>query len=296
MNNNRLDQLEQELTAMKRSTRRWRGATTLLLIGAGLFAADSVGPTVIDHLVVRKLDVINDNGQAVLSLAETESGGQIDLYAADGTNLLRLGTNESGGDMALWNRAGTNVAGIWSTGDGGTFNLWDGDGAKTLDIETGSLTLRSPSSKSKVVLEAVERTSGLAFVNGEGMPVVILGTDEKYGTLVQLADQQGQTVIDMRTIPGIGGAMTLKTVEGKRVVLFAATGEGGSMNLMNSRGVPVVLASTSTTNGGAFTIANERGVSVATVEADDEQRGALNISDADGNGTRRVRPLRGYSP
>ena len=73
MNNNRLDQLEQELTAMKRSTRRWRGATTLLLIGAGLFAADAVGPTVIDHLVVRKLDVINDNGQAVLSLAQTES-------------------------------------------------------------------------------------------------------------------------------------------------------------------------------------------------------------------------------
>ena len=68
------------------------------------------------------------------------------------------------------------------------------------------------------------------------------------------------------------------------------------MNLMNSRGVPVVLASTSATNGGAFTIANERCVSVATVESDDEQRGALNISDADGNGTRRVRPLRGYSP
>ena len=294
--NDRLSKLEQELTAMKRSTRRWRGATTLLLIGAGLLAADAVGPTVIDHLVVRKLDLISDNGQAVLSLAQTESGGQIDLYAADGTNLLRLGTNVSGGDMAVWNRAGTNVAGIWSTAEGGTFNLWDGDGAKTLDIETGSFTLRSPSSKSKVVLEAVERTSGLAFVNGEGLPVIILGTDEKYGTLVQLADQHGQTVIDMRTIPGIGGAMTLKTVEGKRVVLFAATGEGGSMNLMNSRGVPVVLASTSATNGGAFTIANERGVSVATVEADDEQRGALNISDADGNGTRRVRPLRGYSP
>lgn len=294
--NDRLFKLEEELTAMKRSTRRWRGATAILLLGAGLLAADVVGPTVIDHLVVRKLDVITDDGHSVLSLAQTETGGQIDLYAADGTNLLRLGTNISGGDMAVWNRAGTNVAGIWSTADGGTFNLWDGDGAKTLDIETGSFTLRSPSSKSKVVLEAVERTSGLAFVNGEGLPVIILGTDEKYGTLVQLADQQGQTVIDMRTIPGIGGAMTLKTAEGKRVVLFAATGEGGSMNLMNSRGVPVVLASTSTTNGGAFTIANERGVSVATVEADDEQRGALNISDADGNGTRRVRPLRGYSP
>jgi hypothetical protein len=292
----RLLKLEQELTAMKRSTRRWRGATTLLLVGAGLLAADAVGPTVIDHLVVRKLDVITDDGHSVLSLAQTETGGQIDLYATDGTNLLRLGTNESGGDIAVWNRAGTNVAGIWSTGDGGTFNLWDGDGSKTLNIETGSLTLQSPSSNSKVVLEAVEQTSALAFTNGDGTPVIILGTDEKYGTLIKLADSTGQAVVEMRTIPGIGGAMTLQTIKGTRAVLFAATGDGGSMNLMNNRGVPVVIASTSDNHGGAITVTNERGMRVVSAEADTEHRGALDISDADGNGTRRIRPLRGYSP
>ncbi|MBC8523537.1 hypothetical protein H8D29_06380 [PVC group bacterium] len=296
MNNTRLDQLEQELTAIKRSARKWRGATTLLLIGAGLFAADAVGPTVIDHLVVRKLDVISDDGHSVLSLAQTETGGQIDLYSADGTNLLRLGTNESGGDMALWNRDGTSVAGLWSTKQGGTFNLWNNQGENTLGIETGSLTLNSPSSKSKLVLEAVEKSSGLAFVNANGMPVIILGTDEKYGTLVQLANQQGQAVAELRTIPGLGGAIVLKTASDKKAVLLAATDEGGSFNLMNSRGVPVVIGSTSDANGGAISIANERGMGVITVEADGEQRGALNVSDADGNGTRRIRPLRGYAP
>jgi len=296
MKNERLDKLEQELTAMKRSTRRWRGATLGLLICAGLFAADAVGPTVIDHLVVRKLDVITDEGQVALSLSQSETGGQIDLYADDGTNLLRLGTNDSGGDIAVWNRVGTNVVGMWSAPEGGIFNLWDNDGEKAVSFETGALTVHSSASKSKVVLEAVDRTSGLAFVNGDGMPVIILGTDEKYGTLVQLSDATGQAVVEMRTIPGIGGAMTLQTIEGKRVLLFAATGEGGSMNLMNSRGVPVVIASTSDDKGGAINVANERGVTVVTAEADGEQRGALNINDADGNGTRRVRPLRGYSP
>jgi hypothetical protein len=294
--NDRLDQLEQELSAMKRSTRRWRSATAFLLVGAGLFAADAVGPTMIDHLVVRKLDVITDDGQSVLSLAQTETGGQIDLYADDGTNLLRLGTNDSGGDIAVWNRVGTNVVGMWSTPEGGIFNLWDNDGEKAVSFETGALTVHSSASKSKVVLEAVDRTSGLAFVNGDGMPVIILGTDEKYGTLVQLSDATGQAVVEMRTIPGIGGAMTLQTIEGKRVVLFAATSDGGSINLMNARGVPVVLASTSNNHGGAITVANERGMSVVNVESDGEQRGAINISDADGNGTRRIRPLRGYSP
>ena len=65
---------------------------------------------------------------------------------------------------------------------------------------------------------------------------------------------------------------------------------------MNARGVPVVMASASTGKGGALTVANERGMNVITAQSDASQRGALDISDADGNGTRRVRPLRGYAP
>lgn len=296
MKNERLDQLEQELQAMKRSSRKWRSATTLLLIGGCLLAADAIGPTIIDHLVVRKLDVITDDGNSVLSLAHTESGGQLDLYAADGTNLLRLGTNESGGDMAVWNREGTSVAGLWSAEDGGTFSLWNGNGNMTVALETGSLSLKSPSSKSKVVLEAVDTTAGLAIVNGVGLPVLLAGTSVKFGTLIQLADSGGQSVMEMRTIPGVGGAMVMQTVDGKKVVLLAATSDGGSLNLMNARGVPVVMASASTSKGGALTVANERGMNVITAQSDASQRGALDISDADGNGTRRVRPLRGYAP
>ena len=278
--NDRLDKLEQELTAMKRSTRRWRSATAFLLVGAGLFAADAVGPTVIDHLVVRKLDVITDDGQSVLSLAQTDTGGQIDLYAGDGTNLLRLGTNESGGDMALWNRNGTSVAGMWSSDDGGVFSLWDENGLENARVSSGALSL----------------SSSLSVKNSSGVPVFAVASDDSGDGRMQVVDHDGNLVFDVRTIPGVGGALLLKTVEGKRVVMLAATSEGGSLNLMNARGVPVVLASTSDNYGGAISIANERGMNVITVKADSEHRGALDINDADGNGTRRIRPLRGYSP
>jgi len=280
MKNERLDKLEQELTAMKRSTRRWRGATLGLLICAGLFAADAVGPTVIDHLVVRKLDVITDEGQVALSLSQSETGGQIDLYSSDGTNLLRLGTNASGGDMAVWNREGTSIAGLWSGDDGGVFSLWDKEGVENARVASGAMVLGS----------------SLAVNNDAGVPVFAIASDDAGDGRMQLVDHAGNLVFDARTIPGVGGAIVLKTVEGKRVVMLAATSEGGTMNLMNARGVPVVLASTSNNHGGAITIANERGISVVTAKADDEQRGAMNISDADGNGTRRIRPLRGYSP
>jgi len=215
-----------------------------------------------------------------LSLAQSETGGQIDLYAADGTNLLRLGTNESGGDMAVWNRDGTSIAGLWSGDDGGVFSLWNKKGVENARVSSGAMTLGS----------------SLAVNNNAGVPVFAVASDDAGDGRIQLVDHAGNLVIDARTIPGVGGAIMLKTVQGKRVVMLAATSDGGSINLMNARGVPVVLASTSNNHGGAITVANERGMSVVNVESDGEQRGAINISDADGNGTRRIRPLRGYSP
>ena len=245
-----------------------------------MFAADAAGPTVIDHLVVRKLDVISDSGHSVLSLSQTETGGQIDLYAEDGTNLLRLGTNESGGDMAVWNRNGTNVVGLWSNDRGGMFSLWNNDGVETTKVSSGAMML----------------SASLAINNSVGVPVVVVASDGEGDGRMQLVDHSGNLVVEMRTIPTLGGAMMLKTVEGKQVVLLAATSDGGSMNLMNARGVPVVLASTSDGTGGAITITNERGIGVASLKSDDEQNGELSVSDADGNGSRKVRPLRGYSP
>ncbi|MDP7009583.1 MAG: hypothetical protein QGI78_08445 [Phycisphaerales bacterium] len=278
--NDRIAKLEQELNALKQSSRKWRGATVLLLVGAGLLAADAVGPTVIDHLVVRKLDVITDDGHAALSLAQSETGGQIDVYAADGTNLLRLGTNESGGDMAVWNREGKNVGGLWSSTTGGMFSLWNGEGFETTSISSGTMIL----------------SNSISVQNSAGIPIFIAASDQEGDGRLQVAEHDGHLVCELRTIAGVGGAIVLNTVEDKRVVTIAATDEGGSMNLMNARGVPVVIASTSDANGGALAISNERGITVVHASSDAEQRGALNISDDDGNGTRRVRPLRGYSP
>jgi len=280
MNNDRLERLEQELAKLRRNAHRWRVASFTLLLGIGLLAADVVGPTVIDHLVVNRIDVLGDAGTPVVSIAKTEVGGRIDLYAADGTNLLRLGTNESGGDMAVWNREGTSIAGLWSSDEGGVFSLWNAKGVENTRVSSGAMTLGA----------------SLSIHNNAGVPVFAVASDETGDGRMQLVDHGGNLVFDVRTIPAVGGALVLKTVEGKRVVMLAATSDGGSMNLMNNRGVPVVLASTSDNHGGAFTIANERGVSVVSAEADGEQRGALDINNADGNGTRRIRPLRGYSP
>jgi hypothetical protein len=66
---------------------------------------------------------------------------------------------------------------------------------------------------------------------------------------------------------------------------------------MNARGVPIFVASpVGETGGGAMTVTNQRGIPVVTVTSDDDHRGLIEIMDEDGNGIRKIKPLRGYSP
>ena len=45
-----------------------------------------------------------------------------------------------------------------------------------------------------------------------------------------------------------------------------------------------------------MSVINQRGIPVVLLKADDEHRGIIEIMDEEGNGVRRMKPLRGYSP
>ncbi len=284
MNSERITQIELELSTLRRSVRRWRTASWMLLIGAGLFAANAAGPTVLDHLVVNRIDVLGDEGKPVVSIAETDNGGRIDLYNQSGVNLLRLSGTSSGGDLAVWDDSGTNVAGIWSTPTGGTFSLWNQDSQELSQFASGALTLSGAN-------------ASLHIQNEFGLPVAVVASDPSGHGRFQIADQDGNVVSEMRMFSGGGGGVIVNTSSGKKMGVLAASDDGGHLNLFNAYKIPIFVASTvGDTGGGAISIANQRGISVATIKADEEHRGFIEIKDEDGNGARRMRPLRGYSP
>jgi len=284
MNTERLNQIEQELGSLRKSVRRWRMASWMLLIGAGLVAANSAGPTVLDHLIVNRIDVLGNTGTPVVSIAQTEDGGRIDLYNQSGTNLLRLSGTPSGGDVAIWDDRGTNVAGIWSTPAGGTFSLWNENGEELSQFASGALTLSGAN-------------ASLHIQNEKGIPVAVVASDSAGHGRFQIADASGNVMSEMRMLPGVGGGIIVNSSAGKKMGVLAATDEGGRLNLMNAHGVPIFVASTvGSTGGGAMTVTNQRGIPVVTLKSDDEHRGLIEIMDEDGKGVRRVRPLRGYSP
>jgi len=284
MNTERLTQIELELGSLRKSVRRWRMASWMLLIGAGLFAANSAGPTVLDHLIVNRIDVLGKEGSPVISIAQTQDGGRIDLYNQSGTNLLRVSSTQSGGDVALWDDSGTNVAGIWATTNGGTFSLWNENGEELSQFESGALTLSGTN-------------ASLHIQNEQGTPVAVVASDSAGHGRFQIADASGNVMSEMKMLPGIGGGMIVNSTTGKQMGVLAATDEGGRLNLMNANGVPIFVASpVGSTGGGAMIVTNQRGIPVVIVKSDENHRGLVEIMDEDGNGVRRIRPIRGYSP
>lgn len=283
MNSERLTRIEQELGSLKKSVRRWRSASALLLVAAGLVAANTAGPTVLDHLIVNRIDVLGEAGSPVVSIAQTDDGGRVDLYNQAGTNLLRVSCAPNGGDVAVWDDDGTNVAGIWSTPEGGTFSLWNEKGEELSQFASGALTLSGAN-------------ASLHIQNESGLPVAVVASDEEGHGRFQIADAMGNVVSEMRMLPGVGGGIIVNTTAGKKMGVLAASDSGGHLNLFNAQNVPVFVASTETTGGGAMTVSNQRGIPVITLKSDEDHRGIIEIRDEDGNGIRRMRPLRGYSP
>jgi len=283
MNSERLTRIEQELGSLKKSVRRWRGASALLLVAAGLVAANTAGPTVLDHLIVNRIDVLGESGSPVVSIAQTDDGGRVDLYNQAGTNLLRVSCAPNGGDVAVWDDDGTNVAGIWSTPEGGTFSLWNEKGEELSQFASGALTLSGAN-------------ASLHIQNESGLPVAVVASDEEGHGRFQIADAMGNVVSEMRMLPGVGGGIIVNTTAGKKMGVLAASESGGHLNLFNSQNVPIFVASSEATGGGAMTVSNQRGIPVITLKSDEDHRGMIEIRDEDGNGIRRMRPLRGYSP
>ena len=127
--------------------------------------------------------------------------------------------------------------------------------------------------------------------------VAVVASDPQGNGRFQIADAAGNVVSEMLMLPDIGGGIIVNSTTGKKMGVLAATEKGGRLNLLNARGVPVFIASTtSESGGGAMTVTNQRGIPVVIMKSDEEHLGIIKVLDADGDGARTVRPLRGYSP
>jgi hypothetical protein len=135
-----------------------------------------------------------------------------------------------------------------------------------------------------------------AIANPQGQAVLTADVTGDGGAL-SIANNAGTPVLTAaatrEAVGGgdVGGAIALMNAKGQRVFLLGVKPQGAVMNLINSAGVPVVIAGYGDDGrGGAITVRNGRGVGVFTAGTGADESGLIAVGDADGRKSNLIGP------
>lgn len=307
------------IRSLERSRRRWRAiAGSIMMVGVGLgvlTAAGVVQPSTI--VQTRRLEIVNAQGQVMLSLGSDADGGTFFLFnanrseaveayandqgrgvvrvnASDGTDRIVLSSNDLGGESTIANSAGTSVARTEADTQG-----------------HARLTLKTASGEPRVRLAIDQATqSGLLSVgSAQGQPVFEASADATSRGLVHLFDETGQRSVRL-TSDAFGGRLAIRNRAGDLVAragttesgqgafsvfpagaarasaTLASDTAGGRLLLRDTQGDERVAIGVTENRAGQLSIFNQGGLPVFDAYADQRDRGVVLIADE--LGRRRV--------
>ena len=133
--NERLERLEQELTATKRRLGQVQ-ITLALAVVAGL-CIGWVRPAVTQTkgaTVVAPFTVVDKDGRRLLRVVASERGGQLALLNKDGTRVASMRANRFGGTLEVANQYGKARASIHATSRGGYVRVVNSDARTTVAL------------------------------------------------------------------------------------------------------------------------------------------------------------------
>ncbi len=292
----RLDRIESDLAAARRSARRWRmGTITLgaLLAGGTLVAAVQVSP-VVDVIRTKRLEIVGEGDKVVLLAHAAETGGQLDVWAKGGANTVRLASNDEGGDIAVWSAQGKPVGGLFATALGGRIEIGDADGkplatvtrgeeggamilsgagesASSMRAEAGAagavISMRRADGEVGLIAGVAQGASVLSMKNTDGKEILYAGGATDQTGMIRIADAAGNESASL--VAGDGGRLLLKDGAGAIVASLASAGagKGGVFELMNATGVAAVSMDTKEDGGGRFMVGTHTGSPAFVAEA-----------------------------
>jgi hypothetical protein len=284
----RLEALEGELAALRRTTRRMRlSLFTAIAVGAG-FALTAAGPRatpVAEVVRAKRLEILDDRDRVIALLAAGAEGGQLDLWNAAGVNAARLAGGAAGGDLSIWNASGRSAAGLFATDGGGRVEVYDHVGAVNGRLaatrDGGTFTLFNGQNKPGVLAAATDRGGGISACDSLGRPLAELAIVDGAGQ-VHLSNRTATTSALLFSTPR-GGAIELSDPSGRKAFAAGADVGGGSMSLFAPSGTEIVAVNATATGGGSVDVRNAAGRSVARSFAGEDESGRWVVSSPDGN-------------
>lgn len=242
------------------------------------------------------LAIWNTTGTNVFGAFATATGGETAVWTSEGHRRVRVVGDDRGGRVEVYGAAGNLSLAMAGADSGGALEVVNAQGGMAAKIaaETGGGVARFFSDQSQEVLAAGVNTDGtggvLHVANSQGDAVVTASVESGGCGQLDIFNASGGSDCSLISVKDLGGSIAVSSA-GKRMFAVTSRPQGGLLNVMNSAGIPVVIAGYAEDGrGGAVSVKNGRGVQVLTAATNETEGGTVTVFDADGRKPRSLKP------
>lgn len=237
--------LEARLQKLETSNRRYQTILFLFLASfAIIFMAFKKQQNIPDVIQAKKFEVVDDNGNVLAILTQSDGNGIIRTLNKDGKKLVNLTyTTNREGYLGIENGNGQEMIRFSSSNDGGGgyIGIYNPAGKKTLTINNdksgGNIYVCNSNGDSRVVMQCNSSAGGfMSLYNSSGYAAVKLSqTSSGHGDLY-INNNLGDERIRLSVSSSAGNFQLKNNKKTMIIELGGTTGENGTINTYNSTG------------------------------------------------------------
>ncbi len=240
-----MNTIEMRLQQLEATNRRYKRIVILMIaLFATLFMAFRSTNTAPDVLQAKRFEVVDDKGNVLVRLNQSDGNGTIKTYRSNGKKLLNLTYTtknegyisvEDGNDKELIRFSSSNEGG------GGYIGIYNPAGKRTLTLNNdnggGNIYLGDSVGNSRAVLQCNNSAGGfLALYNSKGFAAVKLTQTSSGNGDLYVNNYNGDERVRL-SVSSSAGNLQLKNNSKTMIVELGGTaGEGGTINTYSSSG------------------------------------------------------------